>query len=255
VLDALGWDYDRKHNILVGNMLKKSVGLEPCGRVRRGERRVTAYQWDAVKVERFIRRYTSKGDGDCQVVPSQGDRQPVDNLWTISGQSPGEIVPPHTPIDQEKRGSGTIWTIFSEGPIGKQYNQAYNIPPQIDCPIVPQGVFSQVDHSGQSLDNLWTIFRNCSKFVPLAKNVEWRPACRSLVAHVRTRKRPWQYLWADEVLSRLPQNDDYRIIICSDAGAWQVDSATFWAHAEVRPRGMILADPQLWSEIEGRGVR
>lgn len=62
VLNALGWDAsDKKDSTRAGNLLKKSVGLKPCGRVRRGERRVTAYMWDRKRVTRFIQRYIPPG--------------------------------------------------------------------------------------------------------------------------------------------------------------------------------------------------
>jgi hypothetical protein len=84
----------------------------------------------------------------------------------------------------------------------------------------------------------------------LESNIEWYPARRTLVADLtKIRKHPWQYWWKDAVLAPLPLRGDYRIICHSDAGAWVVDAATFWARADIGPKGTILADPQLWEKL------
>jgi hypothetical protein len=259
VLDALGWDYDRKHNTLVGHILKRAVGLEPCGRVWRGGRRLSAYKWDAERVERFIRRYVSPKEG-CQVVQkdafSQLDpsgqpldnlwttskgcpqvvpqrdviRQPLDNLWTTFGQPSGEVVHENIPAEQGKHPPvDNLTTFFGD----------YNDAPTIDIPNNDSPTNDVPNNDAPTND------------IPkrLTSNIEWRPACRTLVVNLKGWKHPWRYPFKDAVLNHLSQRDDFRIICYSDAGAWVVDSDTFWAHADIRPRGMVLAEPQFWAQL------
>ncbi|MFW6113894.1 MAG: hypothetical protein ACOC78_03115 [Actinomycetota bacterium] len=129
IVGALGWDTtDKASATRAGNLIKRAVGLEPCGRVWRDGKKVRGYAWDHEKVQRFVRRYSYTPGLGGQVVPDtlfsqvdSGDHLathlcfqggPVDKV-VQGGDRPtsmtdpptgSEVVQENTTSEQEKRG-------------------------------------------------------------------------------------------------------------------------------------------------------
>lgn|GEM_PF-7078316 len=258
VLTALGWDVDdRKDATRAGNLLKKSVGLRPCGRVRRGERRVTAYLWDNRRVARFIQRYVSqKRLSGC---PKEGvfpgkrmdnlDGQPLDNLEVVHGGNGqpqvvdnltfSRLSTPTPPLNWE---NSEAWTTCQPGQ-----------PPTVKgCPS-PQPELEASEEAQASLEEAIPP----GPPVVLAEKpfrIEWRPACRSLVTEAGRGMPPWEYLFSDRTMAHLPARGHYRLLFVAGDRCWWVDSDTFWARADIRPTGTVLLETELWRELVPAGA-
>lgn len=256
IVEKLGWNpEDRKDVTRAGNLLSRSIGLEPV-RYRRGSRQVRGYLWDEAKIKKFIRRYkylspqegVTVAQNDlfshlnggvtplCQPDFGDGTEPPkvAQGCATFEGVPPmkKKVAQRKTSSEQEKRnGCATV------PPVTPTLDK--KVTPSLQDASNPQGkVESFVDDGPEVL-------------VKKPHRVELRPTCKTLVCELAGNILPWRYVFSDrtlkEVRDKVALPGDMRIIMVSGDDCWEAPYSAL-DEADIGPTGTIIPEA-FWSKL------